>query len=1252
MRRNTRTPQPGRRSRRAPDPGKILPEPLTAIPPDVLAAMPRRPSHHFRVLRPGDLVVLDVLGFGLQSAADDGQLHLEPAEDDAYLEVRYTFQHLHEAAEPEPNGPSPFPPTPIPVPVRAANGSRLVYDVPDGEQIPYNVKGVLAAMSRLPLRVVPLATPRPGRRRFTPGAFADAHTSVVLPGGLRLLNSAEGLVLAPPARGAVSTPGRPRELLTNALALRTARHLLVSQRAVDLSGIARPGTALGPGGLTFEPPVVRPRRQRPRAPKPDETAIEAPFRLILSPSVLGGFTHAVKPRRVAPDPARAHDPERVELWHSRLGVRRVDEDGVVSVDETTDQQKIVRAVWTRDLDNPPPDLITFLASLTAEDREALVRESADPAYATPQPVSAEKLSLSSLGAWLELHGRWDDGPYIDTPHIVTRWDHQAASGRDFYVRVDQPYYVYPTGHQAVLVTITERKIKEVMNPQARLYQRKFLLFKDPLRTYTSRTWPFTQIRIRPLATPNLDFKLPPPTPPDVAGSVGSWGDDLFWPMVDGARYKFLLDCLDHEGRRVILRTPLLAVSATMNTGDERAAVEKAYRDDGDHVVPGDGQSVAMGPITVPGDTAYETVNLGFDGAAEQGTSTPTLADADIVVPAMQHLAPNADQVTVSYADAYAASGFAGANATAQVLLKLTTQAKIEFGNGTDRAGGFVQPDLPVDGLSRVLGIVGDVDSVVSPTTPGLDFDPDKFLANVTPMLFGLFELTDILAAAGLDKAPRFVTEQLDKIAALLADVDDLVPAVDRAVTRLQDDAANAATSALKTQAEQARAAIAALQSDLDSTVADLTAALDALMALDAPSDLPSVTAAVGGLLGDLSGFVASLDQSVRQLPMPAAAKADLERLTGALGPLLDVAAVADTLEAVADFVNGIDPASMTIRARYDWRPTMKNFPDVIDPAQALFFMPKDGFQLSVEARASGATGVGVDVLAELRDFGLNLFLDQTLLTIRFDRLAFRAASGRKPEVDVVFAGMEWKGVLGFIETLQRLIPFDGFSDPPYVDVSTDGVTAGFDLALPNVAVGVFSLENISLGADIRVPFLGDALTVGFNFCTREKPFRLTVMAIGGGGFVGLRLSPKGLVMLEMALEAGCSLSLDFGVASGSVSVMVGIYMKLEDDKGSLTGYFRIRGEVDVLGLISASITLELALTYDMDTGKMVGRASITVEVEVLFFSTSVKISCERRLAGSKGDPTLAQILGVPEDGTPLGAVPAAWTDYCAAFAGA
>ena len=355
-------------------------------------------------------------------------------------------------------------------------------------------------------------------------------------------------------------------------------------------------------------------------------------------------------------------------------------------------------------------------------------------------------------------------------------------------------------------------------------------------------------------------------------------------------------------------------------------------------------------------------------------------------------------------------------------------------------------------------------------------------------------------------------------------------------------------------------------------------------------------------------------------------------LVGALKPLAALAGQAakilERIDQIIDFVKGLDPDTLSVKASFEWRPKLQNFPKDKDKNSALFYVDPDGLLLSIEARASGADGVGVDVLAELRNFGLNLFMDATLIRIAFDRLSFRASNGRKPEVDVVMNQMQWQGVLSFIATLEELIPSDGFADPPYVDVSPSGVKAGFDLALPNVAVGVFSLENISLGADVAVPFLGDAVTVGFHFCTREKPFRLTVLCVGGGGFVGLRISPKGIVLLEMSLEACAQLAIDLGVASGSVSISVGVYLRLEGDDGSLTGYFRIRGEVDVLGLISASITLELSLKYEFSSGKLVGRASIEVEVEVLFFSFSVTVSCERRLAGSNNDPTFAELLGI------------------------
>ena len=268
-----------------------------------------------------------------------------------------------------------------------------------------------------------------------------------------------------------------------------------------------------------------------------------------------------------------------------------------------------------------------------------------------------------------------------------------------------------------------------------------------------------------------------------------------------------------------------------------------------------------------------------------------------------------------------------------------------------------------------------------------------------------------------------------------------------------------------------------------------------------------------------------------------------------------------------------------------------------------------------------------------------------LVVFIFDLLSFKGVTDGKSEVDVVLGDIEFVCILGFIETVKELIPFDGFSDPPYLDVTPAGLTAGFSVDLPNVAVGVFSLSNMSLGADVRVPFLGESVSVGFNFCTRERPFTLAVLFIGGGGFFGLRLGPDRLLVLELCLEAGATLSVDFGVASGSISAMVGIYMRLEGEAGSLAGYFRLRGEVDVLGLISASIELYLELHYDFPTGKMIGSAQLTIKVEVLFFSASVTIRAERRLAGSNGDPNFIDVMGLEPDGSSP-----AWSDYCLAFA--
>jgi len=1236
---------------------------------------PAVPAVRFAVQRARDLLVLDVeaRGMRLETTGEAGPrlVVADGQADKARFIVGFPPQHIGEQAWPEPGPPDqppPGPPTPPPghdvlAAARFARFSRLAFAVPAGEEIAFSSEGVLAAMRRLVLVVVPVATPRPADKPSLGDLFGHLH----LPGGLVLAQSAEGLVLSAAGRAAPAPAalGGVDDLLRDSASLRALRVRLATDAALDIRRVAAPAAGiaaglaaatrvnplLGPGGLAVVNPFPRPpRRAVPaRAPRDDETAIEAPWRLILSPSDLEGFTHADVP--VGPsDPIDALEPqagrERIELWHSRLGMRRVDTqpDGteLLSIDERADRQKIVRAIWARERelfaqDPGPNDDGPFLTSLSPHDRWELVLQSAETlVHATgnvgPQPVDVKGLALSALGAWLDVHGNWEAERYgargVVAP--IKSWDHVAPMGRDQFVQVVYVGYLFPLGHKAVLIKQTERKVRESTNPVARLYQRWFIVVAEPERTHGVNDLPWTSVRFVTLVTPPLQ------KPAD---------QTRFWPtLTSGQDMIFTIETVDHDGRHARKRMPLLFldVSRVLSaSAADATSTRDLYRTDARAKVPVDGQRIAFARSLRPGDTSAEVRSLRLDAtfegpAGDNRKLQPRLHAAEIVPATSKLLTPTPETFHANYHPTFAASGFpdapgAGGNAAdlflqvvdAAQVTKATiplpaTLPKVSFGS-TDKSGGFVDPAQQIAGLTRRLGTVGNLDGALAGS-----FDPAALLGQAFPKLFGLFRLTDLLGPLGLDKAPKFVTEALGPIQGLLADLAALQAALQRAVAQ---------ASALQAHAD-----------DVANALGDLTAALAVLLDPTVPHDPATATAQLQGLLGAFTTTVNELDGLVATLPLSPLARSDLQKLLRGVQPYLaDGAKIAAAVEQVLAFVDGLDPENLEVRAKLEWTTELGQFPKAPDAA---IFKADDPLRIAIEARAGAKTGASFDAVAEMTNFSLTLVAPASLMKLRFDRLAFRAGSSGKPDVDVVFGGIEFVGPLSFVETLKELIPLDGFSDPPFLDVSPAGVRAGFTLALPNVAIGVFALQNISLGADCNVPFLGQSVSVGFNFCTRERPFALTVAFIGGGGFLGLRVSPQGLELLELSLEAGARLAVDLGIASGSIEAMIGIYMRLEGKKGSLTGYFRLRGEVDVLGLISASIELSLELEYEPPTGKMTGRATLTIEVEVFMFSFSVSVSVERQFAGSNGDPTFAEIMAVSEsDGSSE-----RWDLYCDAFA--
>lgn len=196
------------------------------------------------------------------------------------------------------------------------------------------------------------------------------------------------------------------------------------------------------------------------------------------------------------------------------------------------------------------------------------------------------------------------------------------------------------------------------------------------------------------------------------------------------------------------------------------------------------------------------------------------------------------------------------------------------------------------------------------------------------------------------------------------------------------------------------------------------------------------------------------------------------------------------------------------------------------------------------------------------------------------------------------------------------------------------------MTLPPVPCGVLLMENISFGARADLFFDGRPMRMRFNFAERNRPFLLTVMCFGGGGAMAVTFGLDDFELFELTLEFGAKLALDIGVASGSISAMAGIYLAIGDTNGDgqddgtrLTGFLRLNGELDVLGIVSMAVEFYLAFTYISTPESVYGEATVTVEIEVLFFSGSVTLGpIKKTFAGGGGGSANAPAPVAPSSG--------------------
>lgn len=947
------------------------------------------------------------------------------------------------------------------------------------------------------------------------------------------------------------------------------------------------------------------------APLPNETAIEAPWRLIMSPAENSTWGHAFVPVTHA---------GRTELWHSRLGAFNPGPGPKPAIGPGGPTTPTLRAVWTPGFKRyPKPDPnqaqpYPGTTSLSRADRYEIIRLTSDwkglkrfdngQTY-NPQPVEADRFMLSALGAWIETEGDW---PSVKHPKLgpdwisnVIEWDHRAVMGRDTFVRVVRKGFLFPTGHQAVVITITERRMEAPENGAfngklgAYLRQFSFIVVREPLKTYGSNQqahdglqWPFPEVRLVTRVTPILNQFNPSKAAYDLQTGVRKdhtkalnfnfpdnlYGERAFWPRVGTEDFRFHLRAVDLEDHELEFSAPLIFVQFDTSTEETEGDIQNIIDDYASDLnknrrrpaMQGQKVSYADLPQTKPESAAYDTEHLilaatlptGAVNADVQPFYFPVLAGA---------------QVRISAAEQMKAG-------TGAPLPPPTIAYHPDYLDGGDNPG-------------KVWAVVADP-TTLAPAADGIpfDFDADKAGACITPYLSitGLSALTGPVGGAAVDSlaAGNFVPQ----------DFFDGGPG----------------------------------------------------------AIVPKI---LGGIpLWEILGSITGIDPG-------------------------DLAKLPKLLE---------QPFPDRIEVGYDWE--IPPEPDDFFPFSPVF-EPKPGSVLALRFKVVTKLDGGVpgtpefQIVGELTKFTVNLLGngDLGVIKIPFNHIRFTVKTGAKPDIDVDMPGTEFAGVFEFINKLQQFLktigvtgggnqpltawgvrPAEESEEGGGLDITVDetGIAAGFSLEIPSVVVGAFSLENISFNLSFTIPWIGDPAQVVFSFCTRERPFVLTVMGFGGGGFVALTLTLEGFHSLEAEFFAAAQLAVDFGVASGKISINVGLTFLIEESgKTSITAFVRLKGEVDVLGLIYACIELYLALTFIIlpDGGnELWGEASITVEVEVLIFSGSVTIGpVEKRLAGGGGGGSQPAVIGASgaalpatADNNPISFAQTHtfnnWKAYAAAFA--